>query len=145
MTWVKSAATATGVLAVLAAACFALQAGALGRPGAAEIELVHTLSVLHGRVAVPSPRAPSRSTVAEICGADTHLLASCPNAIVRWFGRELRRGAAVVRQRVEIEGRRRFALRVRHARPPLELVVAGSGYPIGLALAAPEEHAEGPR
>ncbi len=54
--------------------------------------------------------------------------------IVHWFARELARGARVIRQPIEIGGRRDYALRVPSARPTLELLVKSSGLPIGLAV-----------
>jgi hypothetical protein len=138
--WVKSAVTALASLAALAVLCFGVQALVLKRPGAAEIELVHTLSVLRTHSVAGTALSPSESAAGSICTTAERSDEGCPGAIVRWFGRELARGAPIVRLPVDVGGLRLFALRVRASRPPLELVVGASGAPRGLAL-GPRDHA----
>jgi hypothetical protein len=141
MAWVKTGSAAVVSLAVLGVLCFALQALALGRPGAAEIELVHTLSVLRIHSSAGTLRA-SELDAGSICTSAERSDRACPRAIVRWFGRELSRGAKIVRQPVDLGGVHGFVLRVRASTPPLELVVARSGAPVGLALAVPNNRGE---
>jgi hypothetical protein len=138
--WVKSAVTALATLAALVVLCFGVQALVLKRPGAAEIELVHTLSVLRGHSVAGAALSPAESAAGSICTSAERGDEACPRAIVRWFGRELARGEPIVRLPVNVGGTRLFALRVRASRPPLELVVGSSGAPLGLAL-APSDHA----
>ena len=117
--------------------CFGVQAIVLGRPDAAEIELVHTLSVLRAHSAAGAKLAPTDSAAGSICTGAERTESACPRLIARWFGRELARGAPIVRLPLDVGGVRVFALRVRASRPALELVVGASGAPLGLALGAP--------
>ena len=132
--WLRSACSAALALAVLAGVCFGAQAVALGRPGSAELELVRTLAVLHAHAKARQVIAPSGATEIVICGVGERRRIECPRVIAHWFARELARGARVIRQPVEIDGRRDFALRVPSARPALELLVKSSGSPVGLAV-----------
>ena len=132
--WLRSACSAAFALAVLAGVCFGAQAVALGRPGSAELELVRTLDVLHAHARARRVIAPTGPTEIVICGVGERRRIECPRVIVHWFARELARGARVVRQAVEIGGRRDYVLRVPSARPTLELIVKSSGLPIGLAV-----------
>jgi hypothetical protein len=131
----RSAITALASLAALAVLCFGVQALVLKRPGAAEIELVHTLSVLRDRSGAGTRLTPTDSAAGSICTPEERGDKACPRAIVRWFGRELARGAPIVRLPFDLGGARLFALGIRSSRPPLELVVGASGAPLGLALA----------
>jgi len=140
--WIRPAVSAFAALSVLAGICFGAQALVLGRPDAAEIALVRTLSVLHAHSAAGEALAPSDSAAGAICTTGERRDSACPRAIVRWFGRELDRGARIVRLRVDVGGSSLFALRVRASRPPLELVVRPSGTPVGLALAGPRDRGE---